>query len=154
MPPGGARRRTRPFRSGAGKCLGCPGGARASVAARLHARPRLTEDRAEDGGDLVELGLLGDEGRRDLDDRVAAVVRAADEARLEEARREEAAQERLALLVRERLARLLVLHELEGVEEPGPAQIADDGKLQEPGERLAERVLVRGDMLGDALPLH
>ena len=39
-------------------------------------------------------------------------------------RREEAAQERLALLVRERLARLLVLDELERVEEARPAQVA------------------------------
>src|SRR5918999_3056785 len=126
MPHRGARHRTCPFRSGARRRLGRPGGARAAVAAgaRLHALPGRAQDFAEDGGDLVELGLLGNKGRRDLDDRVAAVVRAADEARVEEARREETAQERLALLVRERLAGLLVLHELEGVEEPGPAQIA------------------------------
>src|SRR5919106_6448599 len=156
MPNRGARHRMCPFRSGARRRLGRPGGARAAVAAgaRLHALPGRAQDFAQDGDDLVELGPLGDEGRRDLDDGVPAVVRAADEARLEKARREEAPQERLALLVRERLAGLLVLHELEGVEEPGPAQIADDGEVQEPGERLAERVLLRGDVLDDALPLH
>src|SRR5206468_8928342 len=35
-------------------------------------RPRLAEDVAEDAGHLVELGLAGDERRRDLDHRVAA----------------------------------------------------------------------------------
>ena len=49
--------------------------------------------------DLVELLLRGDQRRRDLDDRVAAVVGAADEPLLEQPRREEAAQQRLALLL-------------------------------------------------------
>ena len=44
--------------------------------------------------DLVELRLARDERRRDLDHRVAAVVGAADQPRVEEARREVAAQER------------------------------------------------------------
>ena len=38
----------------------------------------LGEDVAQRAGDLVELGLRGDERRRDLDDRVAAVVGAAE----------------------------------------------------------------------------
>ena len=70
----------------------------------MQARPGLGENVAENRHDLVELLLSGDERRRDLDDRVAAVVGTADEPALEEARREEAAQERLALLVVERLA--------------------------------------------------
>ena len=49
---------------------------------------------------------------------------------------EEAAQERLALLVGERLARLLVLHELERVEEAGPAHVADDRQVEQLLERL------------------
>ena len=54
---------------------------------------------------VLELGLLGDQWRRDLDDRVAAVVGAADEAGLEEARREEAAKKGLAL-VSEKVSRV------------------------------------------------
>ena len=50
---------------------------------------------------------------------------------LEQPRRKEAAQERLALLVAEGLARLLVLDELERVEEPGPAQVADDRQVEQ-----------------------
>ena len=95
----------------------------------MHPLPGLGEDVAEDARDLVELGLLGDERRRDLDDRVAPVVGAADEAPLEEPGREEAAEQRLALLVREGLARLLVLHELEGVEEARVAQVAGDRQV-------------------------
>ena len=46
--------------------------------------PRLGEHVPEDAGDLVELRLAGDQRRRDLDHRVAAVVGAADQALLEE----------------------------------------------------------------------
>src|SRR5439155_6409889 len=96
---------------------------------RRDSLPRLLEDVAENAGDLVELVLVGHERRRDLDDRVAAIVGPADEAALEHPRREEAAQERLALLVGECLARLLVLDELDCVEETGSAQVADDRQL-------------------------
>src|SRR6266511_1119713 len=115
---------------------------------------RLGEDVAENGDDLVELRLLRDERRRDLHHRVAAVVRAADEAPLEEPRGEEVPQERLALLVRERLARLLVLDELERVEEAGPAEIADDRQLEQLCERLPEGLLGVAHVLDDPLPLH
>src|SRR6187551_3935009 len=53
--------------------------------------PCLLEHLAENAGQLVELGLARDERRRDLDNRVAAVVGAADEAPLEERRRDETA---------------------------------------------------------------
>src|SRR6266511_3266983 len=115
---------------------------------------RLGEDVAENGDDLVELRLLRDERRRDLHHRVAAVVRAADEAPLEEPRGEEVPQERLALLVRKGLARLLVLDELERVEEPRPAQIADDRQVEQLRQRRAEGVLLLGDVLDNPLPLH
>ena len=75
--------------------------------ALAHEGRSLGEDLAEDADDLVELGLTGDERRRDLQHRVAAVVRAADQARVEERVRQVAAQELLALLVRERLTRVL-----------------------------------------------
>ena len=68
----------------------------------MQTRPGLGENVAENRDDLVELLLSGDERRRDLDDRVAAVVGTADQPALEELRREEAAQQRLALLVVER----------------------------------------------------
>ena len=122
----------------------------AGSGAARHPLPRLREDLAEDAGDLVELRLLGDERRRDLDDRVAAVVGTADEARLEEARREEVAEQGLALLLGERLARLLVLDELERVEEACPAQVTDDRELEQLRERRAEGVLLGGDVLDDA----
>ena len=123
-------------------------------ASQLDALGRLGEHVSEDSHDLVELGLVGDERRRDLDDRVAAVVGTADEPALPEPGREEAAQERLALLVGEGLAGLLVLHELERVEEPGPAQVADDREVEELRQRVAEVVLLLGDVLDDPLPLH
>ena len=59
-------------------------------------------------------------------DRVAAVVRAADQPAGEERLREESAQQHVALLGAERLARLLVLDELERLEVAGAAHVADD----------------------------
>ena len=44
----------------------------------------LRENVAENPYELVDLPLAGDERRRDLDDRVAAVVGPADQARVEE----------------------------------------------------------------------
>src|SRR3954451_17973988 len=96
--------------------------------------PRLGEDVPEDPGHLVELCLSCNEGRRDLNHRIATIVRPADLPPLEQARRQEAPQEGLALLVGERLACLLVLDELECVEVTGPAQVADDRQV----EQLAE----------------
>ncbi len=54
---------------------------------------RLGEHLAEDPHDLVELRLAGDEGRGDLDHGIAAIVGAADQARIEQRVREEAAHE-------------------------------------------------------------
>src|SRR3954452_3215383 len=90
----------------------------------VHAVPGLAQHVAEDPDELVELRLLRDERRRDLDDGVAAIVGAADQAALEEPPGQEAAQERLRLLRRERLTRLLVAHELERVEVARPAHVA------------------------------
>jgi hypothetical protein len=64
---------------------------------------------AEDLGVLVELLLPGGERRRDLHDGLAGVVGPAQQAAPEQAGREEAAQALLALLLRERGARLLVV---------------------------------------------
>src|SRR3954470_24007120 len=90
-----------------------------------HPRPCFRENVTENRHDLVELVLTRDQRRRDLDHRVAAIVGPADETALEETRREEAAQERLALLVVERLAGVLVLHELECGGEARAAGVSD-----------------------------
>src|SRR5919106_5847366 len=114
----------------------------------------LLERVAEDAHDLVELGLAGDERWRDLDHRVAAVVGPADEPGLEERVREEAPEEALALLRGERLARVLVLDELDRVEEARPAEVADDRELQQLRDGCMKRLLVRAHVLEDALALH
>src|SRR5688572_9087620 len=84
------------------------------------------EHLAEDARDLVELGLTGDERWRDLDHRIATVVRAADHPGIPQRRREVSAEELLALVVGERLARVLVLDQLDRPEESGATQVADD----------------------------
>src|SRR5215218_50782 len=80
----------------------------------------------EDLHDLVELLLPRDERRRDLHDRLATVVRPAEQAALEQPRREKAAQQPVALVLGEGRASVLVLHQLEGIEEPGPPNVAHD----------------------------
>src|SRR5436190_24392309 len=87
------------------------------------ALPRLGEDGSEDSDDLGELLLAGDERWRDLDDRVLAVVGAADEPVLEERLGQEPAQEGLALVRAERLAGRLVLHELDRPQEARAAHV-------------------------------
>src|SRR6478672_1797279 len=118
------------------------------------ALPGLGEDFTENSHDFCEFLRTRNEGRGDLDDRVAAIVCTADEAVLEERRREEPAQERLRLLVAEGLARLLVLDELERPEVAGTAQVADDVEVEKRRELGAERLLLLGDVLDDALALH
>src|SRR4051794_33391999 len=85
-----------------------------STSARADAARRLLEDGPQRRLDLRELLRAGDERRRELDDGVAAVVRAADEAAAEELGRQEAAQQLLGLAVVERRLRLAVLDELQG----------------------------------------
>jgi hypothetical protein len=124
-----------------------------SLARAPHLTLSLGQHLAEDARDLVELGLSGDERRRDLDDGIAAVVGTADEAGVEQRVREIPAEEALALLVRERLARLLVLDQLERIEEPGPTQVPDDREVEKLSERGPEGVLVFPDVLDDPLAL-
>src|SRR3954449_3040785 len=118
------------------------------------ALPRLGEYLTEDSDDLTELLLAGDERRRDLDDRIAAVVGTADEPLLEEPRREEAAQERLRLVVVERLARFLVLHQLERPQVARAAQIAHDVELEQRRELRAKALLCLRHMPHDSLAFH
>ena len=62
--------------------------------------PRLAQHGAQDRLDLRELLGARDQRRGQLDDRVAAVVGAADQAAVVELAGEEAAQQLLGLLVR------------------------------------------------------
>src|SRR5688572_21190168 len=90
---------------------------------------RLRQDAAEDACDLLELGGPAGERGRELDHRVPAIIRAADQAALVELAGEEAAKEPLGFLVREPLLGLLVLHQLQRVEEPVAAHVTDDRDL-------------------------
>src|SRR5215831_17668255 len=108
-------------------------------------RPGLRQHVAEDLLDLVEVLLRAGQRRRKLDDRVAPVVRAADQAGIEQRMREEAAEQPLRLVVVERRAGGLVLYELDAVEVSIAAHVADDRQVIELFQARAERALVRPD---------
>src|SRR5918912_983815 len=93
------------------------------VAAQLGARVR--KDVAQAPHELVDHGAVGDERRRDVQHRVAAVVGPRDEPRLQEAAGEEAAQQPLALRRVEPPVRG-VADELDRPEEARAADVADD----------------------------
>src|SRR5215213_5846364 len=117
--------------------------------------PGLGEHLAQDAVDDLELLAVRDQRRRELDDGLAAVVGAADEAVLEELARHEAAEELLALLVGEALLRLLVLDELERLEVPRAAHVADDRQvLLELVEHRAELALLRAHVATQVLALE
>ena len=84
-----------------------------SPAPRVDPVPRLVEHLAQDTHHLVELLRPGDERRRELRARLAAVVEAHVDAELARAREQERLDQIVALGRRERLLRVLVLHELE-----------------------------------------
>src|SRR3569833_415484 len=116
--------------------------------------PGLGQHAAEDLLHLVELGLADDQRRGELDDRVAAVVGAAVEARLEQRRRQEAAQQPLGLLGVEGLLGRLVLDQLDPVEEPVAADVADDRQVQQLLQRRPERALRLAHVAAQVLGLH
>src|SRR5262245_13431311 len=119
------------------------------------ALPRLGEHLAQDAVDDLELVAVRDERRRELDDGVAAVVGAADQAVLEELARHEAAEELLALLVGEALLGVLVLDELERVEVARAANVADDRQiLPELVEHAAELGFLRAHVPAEVLALE
>src|SRR4051794_11174966 len=117
--------------------------------------PGLGEHLAQDPVDDLELLAVRDERRRQLDDGVAAVVRAADQPVLEELARHEAAEQLLALLVGEALLRLLVLDQLERLEVARPAHVADDREvLLQLVEHPAELALLGEDVAAQILALE
>src|SRR5262245_44638140 len=86
-----------------------------AVAMRVHSGPGRVEHGVEDVVDEVDVLTCGNKRRRELHDRVAAVVRAADQAGVIQALREEAAKQELRLLLVERLLAVLVLDQLQRV---------------------------------------
>ena len=82
--------------------------------------------------------LADDQRRRELDDRVAAVVGAAVEPGVEQRLGQEAAQQPLALVVVEGLAGGLVLDQLDPVEEALAADVADDRQVEQLLQRRPE----------------
>src|SRR3954447_19953424 len=121
------------------------------AASEVEAVACLLEHRPQDGVDLLELLGAGDQRRRELHHRVAAVVGAADQPAAEHLRGEEAAQQPLLLVACERLLGLLVAHELDRAEVARPAHVADDREVAEALEHRLELGLVGLDVLDDAL---
>src|SRR5919201_3015686 len=119
-----------------------------------HAPRGFLEDRPYHSLDLLELLGPGDQRRRELDHRVAAVVGAADEPAAEQLARHVPAQQLLALLVAEVLLRIAVLDQLDGVEVAGSADVADDLDVAQRLEHVAQVLLVLADVLEQALALE
>ena len=117
-------------------------------------RPRVGQHRPQDLLHLVELRLADDQWRRELDDGVATVVRAAVEPGLVQRLGEKAAQEALGLIRVERLAGGFVLDEFDPVELAGPADVADDREVQQLLQRRAERSGVGLHMIVESLALE
>src|ERR1700761_1336943 len=108
------------------------------TASLLDSGPGLCENRAEDLLHLVEVLLGADQRRGEVGHRVAAVVGAADESRVEQCVRQEPAQQPLGLVVVEGLLGGLVLDQFDAVEVAGAADVAHDRQVEELVERRAE----------------
>src|SRR6476646_9912123 len=100
--------------------------------------PRVDEHGAERALDEVELFRPRDQRRRELHDRIAAIVGAADEAGFVETRRHETAEEPIAVLLRKGLLRGLIAHELDRPEETSAAHVADDRYVAQAEESSTE----------------
>jgi hypothetical protein len=102
----------------------------------------------------VEDGWPDDQRRGELDDGVAAVVGAAVEPGVEQRLGQEAAQQALGLVVVEGLLGGLVLDQLDAVEVPGAADVADDREVEQLLQRGPEGALVGPHVLVEALALE
>src|SRR5919108_1681456 len=121
---------------------------------RLHLLPRLLEHRPQHSLDLPKLLGVADQRGRQLDHRVAAIVRAADEPTTEELAGEESAQEPLRLLIAEAGLRLLVLDQLDRVEVPVAAHVADDRDVAKGVEHGPELSLLSPHVPAQVLALE
>src|SRR4051794_23714005 len=124
------------------------------ISTNSHSLGCLGEDRPQHALDLLPLLWPRDQRRRELDDGVAAVVGAGDQAALEQLGADEAAQQVLDLGALEALLGLLVLDELERMEVAGAAHVADERDVAQAVEHAAQPGLVLADVLEDALLLE
>ena len=83
----------------------------------------------ENVDNLVDFISSNDQWWRQLDDRIASVVRATDESSTKELGREVAPKQSLGLVIVKRLFGGLVLHEFDTVEVSGATNVADDGNV-------------------------
>src|SRR5271155_3170183 len=100
------------------------------------------EDLAHRAHHEVDIGPRRDQWWRELDDGVAAVVRATDESASEHLGGDVTTEESFGVLAGPRLLGLLVLHEFHAPEVAGAAHVADDRNVLQVQEALAEVVLV------------
>ena len=114
---------------------GADSGADGTPGYRSEKRTGLVQHHPQDLLHLVEVLLLARERRRELDDRVAAVVGPAVDALVVQRLGQEAAQQLLGLGVVEGLLGVLVLDQLDAVEVPVAADVADDRQVVQPLER-------------------
>src|SRR5579863_7507164 len=124
-----------------------------SIARGSESLVRSGEHGAQHLLDLLELLAVADQRRGELNHRVAAVIGAADQAVLIESAREEAAQKPLGLRVVEGLLGLAVLDELDRLEEPGAAYVADDRDVAQALEHAAELGLLLEHVPAEVLAL-
>ena len=96
------------------------------VAPGLQLFPGPGQNPAQDALDLVEHPLIADQGRGQLNHRVAAVIGAAVQPGLEQFEGQEAAQQPLAEFIVEDLFGGLVLDQFDPVEEALAADVTDD----------------------------
>src|SRR5699024_10417726 len=94
-------------------------------------RPGLREDAADDLLHLVEFALAHRQRRRELDDRVSAIIGTAVQAAFVHLRGHEVLEDPLGLLLGERLLGVLVLDEFDSVEETLTTDVTDDRQVLE-----------------------
>src|SRR5699024_4737852 len=133
------------------------GGVRAAVSRSRtgsELRPGLREDAADDLLHLVEFALAHRQRRRELDDRVTAIIGTAVQAAFVHLRRHEVLEDPLGLLLGERLLGVLVLDEFDSVVESLTTYVTDDRQVLEHLERVLERLCVLMEGVAELLGLE